>query len=181
MLLVGDLAAAHILGAPDLLVVADGQKALRDLRPLGKGGKCAVLFEYLAALRGLRRVDRAAGKHAHGQHRAVDDEHAALFALEELQQFLPVLRPVNIGDVGLLGDIRAHDVVRAHVRDNEKPLDTLPHQFFDHPRENGAEQNGSEHQRRFFFCQGHIVRHKENGQLLIHWGSSPFSTSLAVY
>ena len=81
--LVGDLAAAHVLCGPELLVVADGQKALRDLRPLGEGGEGAVLLEHLAALLRVRGVDRAAGEHAHGQHRAVDDEHAALFILEE--------------------------------------------------------------------------------------------------
>ena len=81
--LVGDLAAAHVLCGSELLVVADGQKALRDLRPLGEGGEGAVLLEHLAALLRVRGVDRAAGEHAHGQHRAGDDEHAALFILEE--------------------------------------------------------------------------------------------------
>ena len=140
--LVRDLAAAHILRRAQLFLVADGEKALGDLGPLGEGRERAVLFEYLAALLGVRRVDRAAGEDAHGQHRAVDDEHAAFFALEKLQKLFAVLCPVHIGDVGLFGDIGAHHIVRAHIGYNKKPLDALSHQFVDHPREDGAEQDG---------------------------------------
>ena len=166
---VGDLAAAHILRGAQLLIVTDGEKALADLRPLGEGRERAVLFEHLAALFCLGRVDRAAGEHADRQHRAVDDEHAALLVFQELQQLFAVPGAVNIGDVGLFGDVGAHRVVRAHVGHNKKPLNALSHQLVDHPREDGAEQNGPEHQRRFLFCQGHIVRHEQDGQFLIHW------------
>ena len=34
-----------------------------------------------------------------------------------MRPYIPVLRPVNIGDVGLLGDIRAHDVCLLYTSD----------------------------------------------------------------
>ena len=163
-----DLLAAHRLRGAQLLSIAPRQKALGDLTALGERGKRAVLAQHVAA--GVRRsgIHRAAGEHAHRQHHAVDDQNAARFALKELQKLLRVLRAVNKGDVRVLGQIRLHLLLRGNVGNNKKPLNAAPAQLRAHPRQDGAEQNGLQHQRRLLFGTGDVVRHEKHGDLLVH-------------
>ena len=176
-----DLLAAHRLRGAQLLGVAHRQEALGDLTALGERGKRAVLAQHVAA--GVRRsgIHRAAGEHAHRQHHTVDDQNAARFALKKLQKLLRVLRAVNKGDVRVLGQIRLHPLLRGDVGDNKKPLNAAPAQLRAHPRQDGAEQNGLQHQRRLLFGTGDVVRHEKHGDLLVHRIVSSFaSTSIFI-
>ena len=169
-----DLLAAHRLCGAQLLLIADREEALHDLRALGKRGKRAVLPEHFAAFLCPGAVNCAAGEYADRQHRAVDDDHAVLRASEQLLQLLCVLRAVHIRHVGAGGGIGAHPLMRAHVGNNKKPLNAKSHQFCIHPCQNRAEHDGLKHQRRLFFGQGHIVRHEKNCDFSIHRIFAPF-------
>ena len=164
-MLLQDLLAAHRLCGAQLLLVADGQKALHDLSALGERGKRAVLAQHRRALLRLGRIDRSAGKDADGQHHAVDNDHAVL-ALEQRQQLLRVLGSVDENRVP--GHIGAHQFMRRNVRDNKKPLDAQAGQLRAGPCQDRAKLNALQHQRRFLLGAGNIVRHKQNCSSTIH-------------
>ena len=165
-----DLLAAHRLRGAQVLSVAHRQKALGASRSpwatLANAPCSRSTSQQASAGSGIHR---AAGEHAHRQHRAVDDQNAARFALKELQKAPPqCFAPSDKGDVRVLRADKASSAPARKRRETIKSRSTpSPAQLRAHPRQDrGRTKRACSISGVFSSVQSDVVRHEKHGDLL---------------